>query len=136
MNGHESPPSPTATTSAQSWHDEAATCVPSPAETPRSTTYPTDSSTEKQTKVHTDEVDGPLTVTTSHLSGVAATQLEMLLHSSVRQHGHPAHVGAGKGEEGVLEERMTVDLGNGPEEAVIVEWRKDDPEVRTQPPNA
>jgi hypothetical protein len=60
----------------------------------------------------------------------------MLLHSSVRQHGHPAHVGAGKGEEGVLEERMTVDLGNGPEEVVIVEWRKDDPEVRTQPPNA
>ncbi|KAL7419186.1 hypothetical protein Q5752_006023 [Cryptotrichosporon argae] len=59
------------------------------------------------------------------LKSAQATELELRLKERVRSRGLPAHA---RGEDAGLERREMVDLGNGPEDVIIVEWLADDPE--------
>lgn len=74
---------------------------------------------------HVTLADTNLAPTRSHMSDRAADliTLEAALRSQARA-GVPAH-----GEEGVMEKRTVVDLGDGPEEVVLVDWLPNDPEV-------
>ncbi len=57
--------------------------------------------------------------------GVDEIERERKARKWVREKGRQEH----GDEDGVKEGTKMVDLGNGPEEVVIVDWRPDDPEV-------
>lgn len=61
------------------------------------------------------------------MSGAQATQMEMMLRSQTRESG--VHARHGEEGAGVIEKHTVVDLGDGPEEVVIIDWAEGDPEV-------
>jgi hypothetical protein len=70
-----------------------------------------------------------LSRTSTRMSGLQATQLEMMLRSQTREEGVLTHA-AGEGEgRGVVEKHTVLDFGDGPEDVVIIDWAPGDPEV-------
>lgn len=64
---------------------------------------------------------------TRRMSAGQATQLEMMLRVQTRESGVVSHSG-GEGQ-GVVEKHAVVDMGDGPEEVIVIDWAPGDPEV-------
>lgn len=64
---------------------------------------------------------------TQRMTGVQATQIEMMLRVQTRESGVHSHAG-GEGR-GVVEKPTVLDMGDGPEEVVVIDWAPGDPEV-------
>ena len=82
------------------------------------------------------------------LESTKQTEMEMQLRRTIREDGEPRHEEAeeteGKGVKPVLElggeeglrrrsreKTIVLDLGNGPEDVILIDWAEGDPEVRT-----
>ncbi|WVQ64102.1 uncharacterized protein L199_002262 [Kwoniella botswanensis] len=119
------PESPSVSVSDSEKHDTFDSSFPTTATRPRAASRPkiphlgTGSTTQNYN--HGDKLSR-MASGLSRMSSHQANELEEDLRRHISIHGKRRH------SEGILEDRAVVDLGNGEEEVIIVDWIPDDPD--------